>query len=76
MTFNLYKDDVNEWRWRLRSANGRTLADSGEGYVNHKDCLKAVQIIARGASTAAVKDPLAGLKSLVGAFRSTGKGLS
>jgi uncharacterized protein YegP (UPF0339 family) len=28
----IYRDGRSEWRWRLRAANGRIVADSGEGY--------------------------------------------
>ena len=28
----IYRDANREWRWRLRAANGRIVADSGEGY--------------------------------------------
>jgi uncharacterized protein YegP (UPF0339 family) len=31
--FELYQDSKGEWRWRLVAANGRTVADSGEGYA-------------------------------------------
>ena len=27
-----YRDDQDKWRWRYRAANGRILADSGQGY--------------------------------------------
>lgn len=30
--FQAFQDAAGEWRWRLRSANHRTIADSGEGY--------------------------------------------
>ena len=32
MTFEVYKDQRGEWRWRLRAKNGKKIADSGEGY--------------------------------------------
>lgn len=32
MKFELYKDKAGEWRWRLVAKNGKTIADSGEGY--------------------------------------------
>lgn len=32
MKFVIYKDARGEWRWRLKSANNRTVADSAEGY--------------------------------------------
>lgn len=33
-----------DWRWRLRSANHKTLA-SGEGYRNRADCEHAVDLL-------------------------------
>jgi uncharacterized protein YegP (UPF0339 family) len=38
MTYVYYKDAKGEWRWRLVAANGRILADSGEGYKSEKEC--------------------------------------
>jgi uncharacterized protein YegP (UPF0339 family) len=38
MTYEYYKDKKGEWRWRLVAANGRILADSGEGYKSEKEC--------------------------------------
>lgn len=36
----VYKDAAEEWRWRAISINGvDVVATSGEGYVNHTDCL-------------------------------------
>lgn len=37
---NLRRDRQGQWRWHAR-ANGRTLADSGEGYSRRIDCLHA-----------------------------------
>ena len=45
MRFKVYKDTRGEWRWRLKSANGNTLADSGEGYKNKQDCIHAVNLV-------------------------------
>jgi uncharacterized protein YegP (UPF0339 family) len=33
-----YKDLNNQWRWRAIATNGKTVADSGEGYHNLEDC--------------------------------------
>ena len=30
--FDVYRDTVGEWRWRLWAKNGKVVADSGEGY--------------------------------------------
>jgi len=45
LTFRVYKDAAGEWRWNLRAANNRTLADSGEGYHNKEDCLHAISLV-------------------------------
>lgn len=29
---HIYKDRKGEWRWRLKSSNGKIVAESGEGY--------------------------------------------
>ena len=46
MYFFVYRDLRREWRWRLVAGNGRTLADSGEGYVNKSDCVRILNIVA------------------------------
>ena len=30
----IYQDEKGEYRWRARAGNNKTVADSGEGYVN------------------------------------------
>ncbi len=54
MKFHVYKDRAGEWRWRLRVATGAIIADSGEGYVNRSDCLRGIQLVKSGASTAEI----------------------
>ena len=45
MYFKLYLDTVRTWRWTLFAANHRKVADSGEGYYNENDCLKAIGLV-------------------------------
>lgn len=45
MTFMIYQDRKQEWRWRLVAANGRTMADGSEGYTRKRDCVRALQTI-------------------------------
>lgn len=33
------------WRWRLKAANGRILADSGQAYTTRWNCLRAIDTI-------------------------------
>lgn len=43
MTFHVYPDKKGEWRWRLRSANGRIVADSGQSFASRKGALEAAK---------------------------------
>lgn len=42
--FQLYPS-LGQWRWRLRAANHRILANSGEAYHNRVDCLGAIRFV-------------------------------
>lgn len=55
MFFEVYKDTGGQWRWRLKAANGKEIANSGEGYVNKADCLHGIDLVKASAS-APVKD--------------------
>jgi uncharacterized protein YegP (UPF0339 family) len=56
MTFEIYKDRKEEFRWRLKAANGNIMATSGEGYKAKEDCKKGIESIQKGAATAKVDD--------------------
>ena len=56
MKFTIYKDRRGEYRWRLTAANNRTIADSGEGYVNKSDCAGAIDLVKRYAASAEIED--------------------
>lgn len=45
MAFYIYKDTAGYWRWYLKAANNRKIADSGEGYNNEQDCLSAIGLV-------------------------------
>ena len=49
MHFYVYRDTRHEWRWRLVAGNYKTLADSGEGYVNRLDCVRILNVLAGNA---------------------------
>jgi hypothetical protein len=38
----LYRDTAGEWRWKAIAGNGKTVADSGEGYEEYRDCFGMV----------------------------------
>lgn len=51
MIFYIYIDANRQWRWRLAAANGRIVANSGEGYHNRQDCLSAISLVKSTALT-------------------------
>jgi uncharacterized protein len=51
----VYQDAAAEWRWQLRAANQRIIADSGEGYCDKQDCLHAITLV-KDSKDAPVKD--------------------
>lgn len=38
--WEVYKDDVQEWRWRRTAPNGEVVGASTEGYHNRLECLE------------------------------------
>jgi uncharacterized protein len=59
LTFEVYKDAREEFRWRLKAGNGKIIAVSGEGYRAKADCHKAIEMIQSGAAKAKVEDETA-----------------
>ena len=47
MKVQFYIDAKGEHRWRLVARNGRTMADSGEGYTRHNGARLGFWLIAR-----------------------------
>jgi len=45
MAYYKYQDSQRQWRWRLRTSNGRIIADSGEGYVSEEDCDRGIELV-------------------------------
>jgi uncharacterized protein YegP (UPF0339 family) len=45
MKFEIYKDKNGEWRWRIKAANGKIIADSSEGYKNKQDAINMINAI-------------------------------
>jgi uncharacterized protein len=55
MKYCTYEDAKGEWRWRLKAVNGKTIADSGEGYKNKSDCEDAIKLV-KDSKDARVED--------------------
>jgi uncharacterized protein YegP (UPF0339 family) len=56
MYFEIDQDAAKQWRWRLRAADHRILADSAEGYKNKVDCIDEIRLIKRSVGPADVWD--------------------
>jgi len=50
--FYRYVDLRGEWRWRFIAANGRTMADSGEGYDSLENVNRAIETLKREVPSA------------------------
>jgi uncharacterized protein YegP (UPF0339 family) len=55
-TFELYTDSANEFRFRLKDADGDLLATSGKGYKTKADSQKVIDAIKSSAARAALDD--------------------
>lgn len=53
-SFEIYQDNAGEYRFRLKAANGQTIAVS-EGYTTKYACLNGVEGVKRSSSGAMVK---------------------
>ena len=49
LVYYLYVDVQRQWRWYLQAANGKKIANSGEGYYNRDDCIHAINLVAGSA---------------------------
>ena len=54
-TFEVYQDARGEYRFRLKAANGQTIAVS-EGYTTKAACLNGAESVQRSAPGAAIKE--------------------
>lgn len=54
--FELYQSPNGEWRWRLVAPNGRTIADSGEGYSSKQACQDGIESVKRYAPEAPIEE--------------------
>ena len=70
-TFEIYKDNKGEFRFRLRAANGEVIAVS-EGYASKESCIKGIDSVRINAATAGITF---GVFTLSGALLGAGSAL-
>lgn len=54
--FELFRDQRDEWRWRLRHRNGNIIATSGEGYTRKHNARKGIRSVMQNAPEAKVTE--------------------
>ncbi|VTT86596.1 unknown [Halorubrum sp. DM2] len=55
-TFELYADDADQFRWRLRHDNGNIIADGGQGYASKQKAKQGLRSVKTNAPGAAVEE--------------------
>jgi uncharacterized protein YegP (UPF0339 family) len=55
LTFEITRDAAKEFRWRLKAANGKILATSGQGYKAKADCRNGIKRIQEGVASGKLK---------------------
>jgi len=48
--FQIYKDKIGEFRWRLTHTNGHVIATSGEGYTTKVNAIGGVKSVKENVS--------------------------
>lgn len=54
--FEIYPDSAGNYRWRLKSSNGQTVASSGEGFDSRSNAKRAAENVKANAGSATVED--------------------
>jgi uncharacterized protein YegP (UPF0339 family) len=55
LKFEITRDAAKEFRWRLKAANNKILATSGQGYKAKADCLNGIKRIQKDADSGKIK---------------------
>lgn len=55
MKFQVYKDNIDQFCWRLKNNTEKTIANSAECYLYKDDCLEAIRLV-RHSSLAELED--------------------
>jgi uncharacterized protein YegP (UPF0339 family) len=51
----VYMDKARLYRWRIKHRNGKTMADSGEGYATRSNAIRAARKMQRIAMDAVIE---------------------
>ena len=51
-SFEIYRDNGDQWRWRLIASNGNIIAASGEGYTSKQGAKRGIESVKKNAQDA------------------------
>jgi len=54
--FEIYLDSAGNYRWRLKSSNGQTVASSGESFDSKSNATRAAENVKENAGGAEIDD--------------------
>lgn len=54
--FEVFRDQADEWRWRMVHRNGNVIATGGEGYTRKHNAVKGLKSVLRNSAGAEVRD--------------------
>lgn len=54
--FEIYSDSAGNYRWRLKSSNGQTVASSGESFDSKSNANRAAENVKANAGSAEIDD--------------------
>jgi len=54
--FEIYKDKIGEFRWRLTHMNGHIIANSGEGYTTKVNAMGGINSVKENVPNSTVED--------------------
>ena len=54
--FEIYKDEKDEFRWRLQDDNNKIIADSSEGYTRKDSVMDAIPNVKDAVARATIND--------------------
>ena len=54
--FEVYKDNIGEFRWKLIHTNGQVIASSGEGYTTKVNAIGGIKSVKGNTPAAFIED--------------------
>jgi uncharacterized protein YegP (UPF0339 family) len=59
MKVRIYVDTAGEWRWKITTRNGKTIADGAEGYSSRSGIIRALWRLCRATTNGELAEAIA-----------------